>query len=681
VSVVVLTPSPPRVGVAARLASVAHRIREWAVPHRRSLVLCGGLLVVVGVVHAWNMGGWPGQINEDEGTYISQAWAVNARGALAPYTYTYDHPPLGWLTISLWAFLTNAFERADYTLLVGREVMLVSNLLSCGLLYMLARRLQFHRAFAVVAVVAFAFSPLAVHYHRLAFLDNLAVTWLLAALVYAASPRRSLSAALGAGVCFSAAVLTKETTAILLPAVGWLLWQHTTERTRKWSFGVFGAAFSGIAIVYPLYALLKSELLSGPGHVSLFWSIKWQLLERDTSGSLLDPSSDAYSLARSWVDIDPWLFLVGSALTPVGLLVRRLRPIVLAMFIQLAMMCRDGYLPYAYVTAMLPFAALLIGGIADAGWKFRPGTCLGRAGAASVLQRGWRYAGMAASSGAVLGLALLAAPDWYRGLREATTSDRSGAYRAATRWVVENLDHDDTILVDDYIWTDLAQAGFRNHVWYNKAVLDPAVKEEHFPRGYVDADYLVLGELSDRTLELMPIVTDAINYSTVLKDFGGVRVWRVDKPAAATAVWAPTRPDGSAGTRAAGSQATVAEETRMDTQLGEAPVDRARETGAGAATAGAELQATPGPSRGVAPTPAPLPLGRDPGALPTVAATTSSDPAGDARPGGAGQAAGDTADGGQSGGGGTPTWPAIAAVLLALAAAGLALDNKLNGDD
>ena len=37
---------------------------------------------------------------DDEGTYASQAWSVTHLRALAPYTYWYDHPPLGWLVLA-----------------------------------------------------------------------------------------------------------------------------------------------------------------------------------------------------------------------------------------------------------------------------------------------------------------------------------------------------------------------------------------------------------------------------------------------------------------------------------------------------------------------------------------------------------------------------------------------------
>ena len=49
------------------------------------------------------------------------------------------------------------------------------------------------------------------------------------------------------------------------------------------------------------------------------------------------------------------------AATLPGLFTRRLRPLAFGLLLQTAMALTGGYLPYFYVTAMIPFAALLIG--------------------------------------------------------------------------------------------------------------------------------------------------------------------------------------------------------------------------------------------------------------------------------------------------------------------------------
>jgi len=56
-------------------------------------------LGLVGTAHAINLFHFP-YYEADEGTYMSQAWALVTKGSLAPYTYTYDHAPGGGILIA-----------------------------------------------------------------------------------------------------------------------------------------------------------------------------------------------------------------------------------------------------------------------------------------------------------------------------------------------------------------------------------------------------------------------------------------------------------------------------------------------------------------------------------------------------------------------------------------------------
>ena len=480
------------------------RIARWLRVHRKSLLVLGFLLLSAGLVNAWNLHGWPGRINDDEGTYVDQAWAMLERGQLSHYTYWYDHPFLGWALIAGYAWLTDGFDRAPSAVMVGREAMLVALLVSCALMFLLARRLRMNRGFAALAVAVFAFSPLAVYFHRMVFLDNLATMFILAAMVAAVSPRRSVGAALWSAVWCAAAVLCKETIVILLPALVWLLVQHTDRRTRRWNLGVFFVAFTVLVAAYPVFAVLKHELLPGPGHVSLGWALWWQVFGRAGSGSLLDPHSGTFTLARSWIDLDPWLLLGGAALIPAGLAMARLRPLAVALLIQVAMMFRGGYLPFAYVIALLPFAALLIAGVLS---RFRP-----------------------AVSGVVAAiLVVVVLPPWVTTMRAQARVDGSANSRAATRWVIEHVPRDAVVVTDDYIWMDLTLAGYTRPVWLWKVDTDPAVMSELLPAGAASIDYVVLADQADSTLASLPTLKTGIADSTVVVRFGEIAVRRVTR--------------------------------------------------------------------------------------------------------------------------------------------------------
>ena len=168
---------------------------------------------------------------DDEGTYVSQAWAVDNMHALAPYTYWYDHPPLGWIMLAGWTDIIPAFTAHTSAIIAARWFMLVVFVASCWCLYSVARRLGLSRAACAVAVVLFGLSPLAVHCRRMVLLDNLAVVWLLAGFALALSQRRHLFTFACSGVCMALACLTKETFLLFVPALALLVWQRADGPT------------------------------------------------------------------------------------------------------------------------------------------------------------------------------------------------------------------------------------------------------------------------------------------------------------------------------------------------------------------------------------------------------------------------------------------------------------------
>jgi 4-amino-4-deoxy-L-arabinose transferase-like glycosyltransferase len=520
------------VGFARRAAAPPTRrsqLRAWIRRHRRSLVIVVGLLLVVGFVHWTGYDRFPIRANDDEGTYVSQAYAVQQWHRIAHYTYWYDHPPFGWITIAGYTWLTRAFQRLPTSVSAGREFMVWVNLASAAMIYLLARRLRFHRLAAAVAVLLFALSPLAIPLQRMVFLDNLAVMWTLAALALAAAPRRSLAAAAGSAVCFALAVLSKETILVLLPALLLLLWQHTSPSTRRYNLTLFFTLLGGVIFFYPLYAILKNELFEGPGHVSLIWAIKWQLFYRAPSGSLLDPGSDTSAVVRSWLHDDPLLLGGGALLAPLGLLMRRTRAVALALTIQVVMLFRNGYLPFPYAIAMLPFAALTVAGVADQ-------LCKGPAP-----RQGWRRwlvatsrrAGQLVVVVAVAASLIAVGPAWARGIDRAMTEDHGQPPRQALAYVLAHVPRGSILLVDDNLWTDLVRHGFNpDPVWFYKLELDPAVRNK-YKNGWRDIDYIVLSENTSALLDDLPFVTTVIRHSKVIASFGNgeIAIRKVDKAA------------------------------------------------------------------------------------------------------------------------------------------------------
>jgi hypothetical protein len=500
----------------------------WVKRHRPSLIIGGILLAVVTFVSFYNLDKYPGLVNGDEGIYVSQAWSVFHMFKLSPYEYWYDHPPAGWILIAIYEFVTQGFHRAASAVVVGRELMAICNLVASGLIYLLARRLGFRRIFAVATVLLFALSPLALQYHRMVFLDNIAVVWLLAAFVFAASPRRGLAAAAGAGLCIGMAMLSKETFLLMFPVVLWILIQHTVKEKRIWNLVVFFFLTAAAGGQWLISAALKSELFSGPGHVSLQDAVLWQLTGREGSGAIWEPGSSSYSLVTNWLEADPWLLPAGALLIPFGFLVKQLRPFALGLTILMLIMFTGGYLPYPYAIGLMPFAAIMVAGIGNRLW-IQAGEFRHKLGFSRWLVN---FAKLVPATAAAIAFLVFATPGWASALTSSVTTDMTGPSREATLWMDQNLPRDATIIVDDYKWPDLKINGFTRGVLYTKADLDPAVKRQMLPEGYKSIDYVALGPLPDDTIRQLPTVAQAIENSVEVARFGNgeFTIRQVKKP-------------------------------------------------------------------------------------------------------------------------------------------------------
>lgn len=511
---------PPMRPAAPRRA--ATYVRMWVHRHRVSLVVLTALLVVVGAVHGIGMIRMPGPV-DDEGTYMAQAWAVQVRQALTPYTYWYDHPPVGWIQLAGWTWVTHAFNTTTLAVVAGRRIMLVYALADAALLYLIARRLRLSRVWAAVAVLAFGLSPLAVDYQRMVYLDNIAMPWLLGAFALALTPRRRLWTFGASGACFAVAVLSKETMLLFAPALLYQVWQRSHRSTRAFCLTALASVFALVVAMYPLLALLKGELIPGPGHVSLSSAIDFQLSGRQGTGSPLNPTSQAHSLVAGWLHLDPWLLIAGTVCIPIGFSVRRYRPIAVAQAVGVLDVIHGGYLPVPYVIGLLPFGALLVAGAGStlrslSGWprdrSIRSAVvaavllCCAGAGAAEVV------------------------PTWASGLHAQMTQDEMAPTSQAESWVEHNVPQRDRLLTDDTVWVDLVTHGFGRPlgvVWFYKLGyvnnLDPSVSRTLGGGGWRDFQYVVVtpsvrAALANGGSAGLPQVEQAVVHSTAEATFG-----------------------------------------------------------------------------------------------------------------------------------------------------------------
>jgi len=517
-------------------------------------------VVVAGcaLVHGINFDGWPGRVNDDEGTYAAQAYAMRYLGHLAHYRYWYDHPFGGWAQIAGYVSVTGAFDRAPTAVAAAREFMFWVHLASCALLYVLARRLGLRRFFAAATVLLFSLSPLAVWFQRMVFLDNIELMWILSALAVAASSRGRASAAAVSGVLLGVAFWSKESAVLVTPGVLLMLWTAGAGRPRRDRLVASAALLAGLACVagsWVLYAVARGDLSQ------LEWTTRYQLLDRTTSGSALDAGTNARGLVDFWFGIDPYLLGAGLVAALPALLIKRLQAVAVLLLIQAVIPMRDGYLPYSFVIIALPFAALCVGGVLDelcprrgtlaarpAGGRpepeadesglvpfaARPAAAAaggrGRRGAARSAMRAARARLVAVSAIAACGLVVLSW-QWQPTLHTAFTANDSWTSREATSWFLTNVPPGQVTITNDIIWLDLARAG-QDPIWHWRS--GDADVTRRLPGGWRDVDYLILDAwmAEPGTRRALPLLDDALAHSVLVQTFGGgsdkMSIYRVE---------------------------------------------------------------------------------------------------------------------------------------------------------
>jgi hypothetical protein len=526
------------------VSTVATRSRTAPRPPRKVLpattprlrpTTAAALLVVVVVVltHGINMFGYP-YIEADEGTYFSQGWAVFHDWRLAPYTYFYDHAPVGWIQLGIWQAITGD-GLFGYGLASGRVFMLLLQIGSALLLFKIALRVSGRPWVALLAVSMFALSAYGIHYHRRILLDNVATFWILVSLALIVGRlglRRVWLSALALGV----AALSKEVAVALIPAFAVLVARRVPSENRV--FAVVGWLALALTVVslYPLMALLKGEFFpSGTGlgggspHVSLVCSLIWQS-SRAADGGLLSASSAFWESATTWIQQEPLLVIGGTAAAIVSVVAFR-RDVVLSMvgwsILSLWLFIgRGGVVLVFYLVPLLPLLALALALVAHRTVELVRRRAPVRA--APALAAGVASAAFAGS----LAFAWIAYARTDEGL---WTQDAVEGQVRASDWITAHVPRDSRMIIDMSMYQDLRhRGGFAHAHYYWRAGQDPQVRREAFRDDWRQVDYVITTPqlVHDTAENRFPVVAAALEHSVPVRAFdtGGwtVVVRRVD---------------------------------------------------------------------------------------------------------------------------------------------------------
>jgi 4-amino-4-deoxy-L-arabinose transferase-like glycosyltransferase len=540
-----LAPAAPGVS-GARLRAHPHDLLAGPRAALRSLdaarVAQAALLAaIVGLgvlLRAINLFNFP-RYGSDEGVYMAAAWAV-AHGQIFPYTYSYGHPPLGWILISLWCQATGGFFTFGTAIDTGRVFMVVLYAVAALFVYLIGRRVSGSPWVGLVAVAIFALSPLGVLYQREVLLDNLMTFWVVVALYLLVVSDSRLRYILASAVALACAFLSKETGVVFIPAFVYGAWVAASRFERRYAVIVFTYTTLALGSVFVLVAALKNELFpvgtllggSAP-HVSLITTLLQQAGRGGDQGSFA-------ALVGVWVGKDWLLAVVGVAGVALNLVYTGGRPfarcIALLALTYGLFLARGGVTFDFYIIPMIPLLALnmalaghtLLTVAASAMARLPAGPRL----PAALLARLARWL---APTAALLALLLLL-PYAVSHNQENLTIDETSPQVAALQWMGQNVPRSAYIIVDHYDWVDLHGAGgtasaggapFFHTDMYWELATDPAIASGVYHNDWNRIDYIMAdsGMLNDVAGFHMTLLQQALNHAVLVQRFQNDRLW------------------------------------------------------------------------------------------------------------------------------------------------------------
>jgi 4-amino-4-deoxy-L-arabinose transferase-like glycosyltransferase len=457
-----------------------------------SPVAIGCLVIAIAAFsHSFNMFGYPLYLG-DEGIYMSQAYAVAQLGKLTPYTYWYDHSPVGWIQIALWTMVSGGLDTFGTAIDSGRVLMLLFHLGTVLLLYSVILKQTGRTWLAFAAAIVYTLSPLSLIHGRRVLLDNIMAFWMMASIALFLNHRNRVLPMLYSGICYGIAVLSKENAILLLPAFTYGLWSQVRSSQYNSRFSRLAWLFPAFAIIstYLVFAALRGELFHFPSgasdsSVSLFKTLFWQTGRKSDNLFL-------QNLKFDWLRRD-YLLLLSGALVTITYAVRGNVKKKFVSFLSALMffsLMKGGAGLDFYILPMLPLLAMInafiihdiLRWVGAQGWTISTVKITDRSCVFPIFTL-------------LLGAVILGAN--LRNYPEIFTLQQTKLQHDALAWVRQHIPTQSRLAIDDDLWVDLQAGGvdrqrypYAHSHW--KIEGDPEIYHDILKDDWRNVDYLVL---------------------------------------------------------------------------------------------------------------------------------------------------------------------------------------------
>lgn len=475
--------------------------------YKKDIFIVTGILIVAFFLHSYNMFHFPYYEN-DEGTYMSQARAVLYKNQLAPYTYFYDHAPLGWIQIALWIKIVGGFFVFGNAINTGRVFILLLKLLSILLLYLITKHFTNNVIFSALASLIYSVSPMGIFFQRRVLLDSIMTFWMLLSIWLVSQKTLTLYKIILSAVFFSIGVLSKETMIFLIPVYALIIHKNESISKKYRAIVIWVVISSFIISLYPFYALYKQEFFPTQGKpVSLVETLKKQ----STRGSNLPFFNSKSDFAKQWSDwimLDSFILLGGVISTIANLLIgsfyskpKLYIPSLLIIFFGIFLM-RGGLIFDFYIIPVIPLFALNI----------------------AVFINLLYLKDIKLYKFILTLLMVFVILEYYiyvnKRLSFFYVKDETKPQSEVVQWIINNIPNNSKIIIDSYAYVDLKYNDrFPNAVEYVKLIYDPMIAEQYGGKE-LKVDYILLTHnmLNDfRLISDNPVKTVFLNSQEIRK--------------------------------------------------------------------------------------------------------------------------------------------------------------------
>jgi Glycosyl hydrolases family 8/Dolichyl-phosphate-mannose-protein mannosyltransferase len=422
----------------------------------------------------------------DEGTYLSQAWAVTELNKLAPYTYWYDHAPLGWMILGFMSKIFGGYNLFGNAMNTGRFFILILNFITTIYLFLITKKITNNYYMALASVLFFSILPLASYHQRRIFLDNIMVTVFSGSLFYVLGSSLRLKTIIGSGLLFGMSMMTKESALVFLPGIAFLLYTGLGQKQKFIGSTLWSMMVGSIVSLYILLAIFKTELFPSSNKVSLIGTLGFHL-GRKKNLPFWQKGSDFMDVFDGWMLYDSnsvYILLTVLGLSIVYLIFnfknRYVLGISLLNLTYILFLIRGGIVLQLYIIPLVFLLSILFGMMLSSVVNYL-----------KTQNFGFRVANLVVLI-ALIPLVTFSSNATYNLFNK----DEVSAYQSAVDWFRANVNSDSKIIIDCGIFPQMhfpekGQKVFKNADWYWKASYDPEIRTEKLKDNPENVDYLL----------------------------------------------------------------------------------------------------------------------------------------------------------------------------------------------